>query len=119
MESILNSVKQMLGIDREFNAFDTEILIHINSVFSMLEQIFPLAPKGFFISSDATKWNEYISDKTWITFIKSYMYMKVRTMFDPPSGAVLTSFNDAIKEMEWRLSIADGIGDEADTGSES
>lgn len=118
MDSILNSIKKMLGIESDYTAFDTEIIVHINSVFATLEQICPLVPKSFSITDDSTVWSAYIQDKTWITFIKSYMYMKVRILFDPPSGAVLTAFNEAIKESEWRLSIADNLGGETDEENE-
>lgn len=118
MDSILNSIKKMLGIESDYTAFDTEIIVHINSVFATLEQICPLVPKSFSIADDSTSWSAYIQDKTWITFIKSYMYMKVRILFDPPAGAVLTAFNEAIKESEWRLSIADNLGGETDEEQE-
>ena len=108
--SILDSVKSMLGIPAEHTAFDQQLLIHINSVFSILDQI---GPGGYKVADASDTWEEYLEDKAFeIEDVKSYMYMKVRMLFDPPTtGAGIDAFKEMIKEYEWRLSVAtDPIG---------
>ena len=109
MPSILNSVKKMLGMPIEYGPFDGDIIVHINSVFANLAQM-GVGPKdGFSISDSSTTWDEFIGEKTLINNVKSFMYLKVRLMFDPPTiGAVLESYNNQIKELEYRLYTQEG-----------
>lgn len=107
MDSILTSIKKMLGITEDYTHFDTDIVIHINSVFSILTQLGVGPPEGFYIQDKTTIWYEYISDPNKIEMVKSYMYLKVRLLFDPPSSSsVIEAFNKQISEFEWRLNIA-------------
>ena len=104
-ESILNSIKKLLGLPYEFTPFDQDIIIHINSVFSTLAQM-GICPNtdGFEISDSSTKWSDFTQNNKLINGVKSYIYLKVRLMFDPPaSSAVMVSFNNQIKELEYRL----------------
>lgn len=102
--SILDSIKRMLGITSDYEPFDATLIVHINSVFSILHQL-GVGKKKFMISDSTATWDDYFSteDDLDIEEVKSYMYMKVRMMFDPPSGSVVTAFDDQIKEFEWRL----------------
>ena len=114
LESILTSIKKLLGITEEYPYFDEDLIIHINSVFAVLPQICPLCPKGFAISDKTATWQDYLEDEDRITFIKTYVYLKVRLLFDPPTGTVLDAMKQSIDELEWRLSIADNTEDEDD-----
>lgn len=104
MESILTSIKLLLGITEDYEAFDQQILAHINSVFMILTQLGVGPPEGFMIDSKVDTWNKFISDEKKIQLVKSYMYLKVKMLFDPPSSsAVIDSTNRMINEFEWRL----------------
>ena len=107
MDSILTSIKKMLGITEDYTHFDTDIVIHINSVFSILTQLGVGPPEGFYIQDNTRICYEYISDPNKIEMVKSYMYLKVRLLFDPPSSSsVIEAFNKQISEFEWRLNVA-------------
>lgn len=106
MESILTSIKKLLGITEEYTHFDADIIMHINSVFMVLHQLGVGPANGFFIEDDSTTWSEYLGDPTKLQLVKSYMYLKVRMLFDPPTGAVMNSMKEQINEFEWRLNVA-------------
>lgn len=107
MDSILTSVKKMLGIAADYKHFDTDIIIHINSVFMILHQLGVGPTEGFTIASDVETWDEFTSDDFTIESAKSYMYLKVGLLFDPPtSSAVMEAKNRMISELEWRLNAA-------------
>lgn len=108
-ESILTSIKKLLGITEDYSQFDADIIMHINSVFSTLMQI-GIGPKsGFAITGEQETWNDFIGDNKKQQSVISYVYLKVRLLFDPPSNSVLVSaINEQIKEFEWRLSITNG-----------
>lgn len=108
MDSILVSIKKLLGIDKEYNHFDADIIMHINSVFMVLTQLGVGPSGGFSISDDTPVWRDFIpeEDKNF-EGIKSYIFMKVKLIFDPPlSSAVIESMNRLISEFEWRLNVA-------------
>lgn len=125
MESILNSCKTMLGIDSEVKVFDEELIIHINSVFSILHQlgVGTQEKSQFKIVDDTLTWLDFISggDSDVIEMVKTFMYLKLRLVFDPPSNSfAITSFETQMKELEWRLcSEADPtkLIDDYDSGS--
>ena len=107
MESILTSVKKMLGIPEDYEHFDADIVMHINSVFMILTQLGVGPAEGFTIMDEDAIWSDFIQDKKTIESVKSYMYLKVRLLFDPPlSSAVLDSMNRLMSELEWRLNVA-------------
>ena len=109
MESILTSIKLLLGITEDYEAFDQQILAHINSVFMILTQLGVGPPDGFMITSKVDTWKEFISDEKKMQLVKSYMYLKVKMLFDPPSSsAVIDSTNRMINEFEWRLNSQAG-----------
>lgn len=108
-ESILISIKKLLGLDENYNPFDRDIIIHINSVFSILYQL-GVGPKehAFSISDSSTTWNQFITGKNNIESVKSYIYCKVRLMFDPPTaGSAMDAMKETIRELEWRLNVTD------------
>lgn len=106
MDSILTSIKKLLGIDESYTEFDADIIMHINSVFMILRQIGVGPKNGFSISDKTSVWSDYISDMSKLEMVKSYVYMKVRLLFDPPTNsALLESMKQLIQEAEWRLSV--------------
>lgn len=106
MESILTSVKKLLGITEEYEHFDSDIIMHINSVFMILTQLGVGPSEGFFITDKYATWDEFIPTGKSMESVKSYMYMKVKLLFDPPqSSAVMESMKNMISEFEWRLYI--------------
>ena len=112
MESILTSIKKLLGIQAEYTAFDQDLIIHINTAFAVLNQLNIGPPHGFAIEDDATTWDEYITSCN-LTMVRSYIYMKVRLMFDPPtSGILVESMKGMISELEWRLFLEGDKGGE-------
>lgn len=115
MDSILTSVKKLLGIAEGYTAFDTDIIIHINSVFMILNQLGVGPKKPFTIMDKSALWSDFIDENQNIEAVRSYVFMKVRLLFDPPQQAsVIESINNLIKEMEWRLNVAVDPGEEND-----
>lgn len=107
MTSILTSVKKMLGIAEEYDHFDSDIIMHINSVFAILTQLGVGPKEGFFIEDDTTSWSDFIQSNSLLNPVKSYMYLKVKLLFDPPiSSSVIESTNRLISELEWRINVA-------------
>lgn len=106
MESILTSVKKLLGIDDEYTHFDVDIIMHINSVFAVLTQLGVGPSEGFSITDSFATWEDFFQETPHMEMVKSYMYMKVRLMFDPPtSSSVLSAMERQIAELEWRLNF--------------
>lgn len=112
MESILSSIKKLLGIAEEYTHFDADIIMHINSVFSILTQLGVGPPNGFSITDKVAVWADFIQEEPKLEMIKSYMHLKVKLMFDPPiSSAVMEAMNHMISELEWRINVAVDPGD--------
>ena len=103
-ESILTSIKKLLGIPEDYEHYDADIIMHINSVFMILNQLGVGPSNGFSITDKTAVWSNFISDNDNLEAVKSYVYMKVRLLFDPPlSAAVMECMNRMIGELEWRL----------------
>ena len=106
-ESILTSIKKLLGITEKCDDFDTDIIILINSVFPILLQL-GVGPEDGFIIEDASKtWNDFLGDKMKkYALVKTFIYLKVKMVFDPPlSSSVIDSYNRTLSELEWRLNV--------------
>lgn len=107
MESILTSIKKMLGISEEYTHFDADLIIHINSVLAILTQIGVGPSEGFSIEDKVATWIDFVPADSRLEFVKSYIYMKVKLLFDPPlSSAVIESTNRMTSELEWRIQVA-------------
>jgi hypothetical protein len=105
VSSILDDVKHMLGLLPAEHAFDSDIINHINSVFSILNQIGVGPDEGFQITDNTTQWEVYIPSFR-LNSIKSYMFLRVKNYFDPPDGRfVIGSMDRQIQELEWRILI--------------
>lgn len=107
MDSILTSIKKLLGITAEYKQFDPDLIIHINSVFLILKQLGIGPEQGFSISGEYENWNQFLPEgSTNFEAVKSYMYIKVKLLFDPPtSSAVMEAMNRIASEYEWRLDV--------------
>jgi hypothetical protein len=104
MNSILTSIKKLLGITAEYDHFDPDIIMHINSALMALNQLGVGPSDGFSIEDDTATWQDFIGDVKNIEAVKTYVYLKVRIVFDPPtSGVVTDSMKEQIRELEWRL----------------
>lgn len=114
-ESILTSIKKLLGIPEDYTHFDSDIVMHINTVFFTLTQLGVGPSTGFSIEDSTTEWFEYLTDANKLQAVKSYMYMKVRLLFDPPtSSAAIESMNRLVSEYEWRLNVAVDPGESSE-----
>lgn len=99
---ILDDIKKQIGIVPEYDVFDDQLLMDINAAFATLHQLGVGPEEGFLVDKN-TKWSSYISTHR-LNFIKSYVSMKVRVMFDPPSSSfALDAIKKQIEEYEWRI----------------
>lgn len=106
MDSILTSVKKMLGIAEEYDHFDADLIMHINSVLTILGQLGVGPAEGFFIEDDEAEWTDFVPDMYNLQFIKTYVYQKVKLLFDPPqSASAIEALNRSISELEWRINV--------------
>lgn len=102
---ILEDIKQLLGIGPTDTNFDTELTMHINSVITILTQL-GVGPEEGFIITTSTKWADFIGERKDLEIIKSYIYLKVRLLFDPPQNSFLvTSIDKQCQEYEWRIEV--------------
>ena len=103
MDYILASIKKLLGIQPEYKAFDDDIIIHINTVFMVLNQLGVGPEEGFSIIHGYEKWSDYCTIQNE-NAVRTFVYLKVKLMFDPPtSSALMDSINNMLAELEWRL----------------
>ena len=106
-ESIFESIKALLGPDSVYDVFDQDILIHINTTLSVLTQLGVGPAEGFMVTGPDETWGEFISNDKTLNMVKTYVYMKVKMAFDPPvNSSVLSAYQEACKEYEWRLNVA-------------
>ena len=105
-DSIFNSVKKVVGLLGDDSSFDEDILLHINSVVSTLRQLGLSIPADFYVRDDVQTWSDLLGEFRDLDLVKSYMTMKVRLMFDPPSSSFgLKSMEEMVKEYEWRINV--------------
>lgn len=107
MESILDSIKKLLGISDEEHHFDSDIAMHINSVFAILNQLGVGKGTSFSILDNTAVWDDFIEEDTDFNNVKTYMYLKVKLLFDPPlNSSVMSAMERQISELEWRLNVS-------------
>lgn len=105
-DSILLSIKKLLGCEEDYDVFDQDIIMAINSALMVLNQIGVGPSSGFFITSEAETWSDFIGSAINIEGVKTYVYLKARLVFDPPTSSSLeASIKEQIKELEWRLNV--------------
>lgn len=106
MESILTTIKKMLGIAEEHKDFDPDIIAHINTEFMVLHQIGVGPSEVFKIEDDLALWTDFTEDIEQIEGVKQYIYIRVKAVFDPPTGAASDAHTRKSEELEWRLNFA-------------
>ena len=108
MDSMLTSVKKLLGIEENYEQFDTDLIIHINTVLSILSQLGVGPYGGFTITNKDATWNDFIGDSsTNLEAVKTYVYLKVYLLFDHTlSGPAAEAIKQSISELEWRLNVS-------------
>lgn len=107
LESILNSVKKMIGIDQDYTVFDVDIITHTNTAFSILHQLGVGPDEGFEVTDNTQTWTEFMGDDPRLNFVKSWVMLKVKMLFDPPqSSALIDSANRLLSELEWRINVS-------------
>ena len=106
MDSILTSIKKMLGLSASDESFDVDVIIGINTALAALTQIGVGPAEGFTIGDATATWSDFIGTNPKLDFIKSYVYLKVKLIFDPPqSSSVIESYNRSIGELEYRIFV--------------
>jgi hypothetical protein len=106
IDSVLTSTKKNLGIEEAYTHFDNDLIMHINSVLMILNQLGIGPTDGFGITDKNDVWSDIIGERKDLEAIKTYIYLKVRLVFDPPqTGYLVESINNQCKEFEWRLNI--------------
>lgn len=104
--SILISTKKILGIADDYKIFDLDIITHINATFSILNQLGVGPIEGFFIEDESSVWDDFVVPENQRHLVKTYIYLKVRILFDPPATSYLIeAANRQISEYEWRLNV--------------
>lgn len=108
-ESILTSVKKVLGIPEYYEHFDQDILLHLNSVMSILHQLGVGPENGFVVEDDSTTWSDLFDgdiDTNKMMYVKSYVCLRVRLLFDPPaSSGAIDAIERQMRELEWRITV--------------
>lgn len=106
-ESIFKTIKSLLGPEAEYDVFDPDILIFINGALATLTQLGIGPAEGFRITGETETWHDLLGDYKDLESVKTYIYMKVRLVFDPPSSSsVMSAYEEMCKEFEWRLNVA-------------
>lgn len=107
-ESILNSVKLSLGVPVEYEYFDQQIMLHLNTVMAILPQLGVGPKEGFYVQGEHTTWGEFLGEvdsPNLYLYVKSYVCLRVRLLFDPPSGSALDAMERQMRELEWRITV--------------
>lgn len=105
--SILNDVKKVLGIEPDYDVYDVDVLMHINSAFSTLSQLGVGPQQGFGVDDATAVWTDFLeTEHPEYRALKSYVYLRVKRLFDPPqTGYLDTAIKEQIQELEWRLNV--------------
>ena len=111
-DSILTTIKKLLGLTEDQKEFDTDIIIYINSTFSKLYRLGVGTTHVFSIQDEYAIWGDFIEDDARINDVKNYIYLKVKLIFDPPlSSSVLSAIERQIKELEWDLNVTSELNE--------
>lgn len=105
-ESVLNTIKKMLGLADDYDAFDTDIIVLINGALMVLSQLGVSSDSGVVITGSDEIWDDVVNDPMKLEASKTYVFLRVKTVFDPPaSGTVMDAYEQTMKELEWRLAV--------------
>ena len=106
-DSILMTIRKLVCGDPYADHFDTDLLVHINACFSILNQLGVGPEDGFVVTDDTQSWSSYIADNYILNMVKTYVTLKVKKIFDPPlTSSVLEAMDKEINQLEWRLNVA-------------
>jgi hypothetical protein len=106
VDSILDSVKKLMGIDPTYDAFDVDMIMHINAVLATLNQIGIGPTEGYAIEDASATWSDFLGTDPRLNDAKTYMYMKIKVLFDPPEQwHLMAAMKEQIVELEWRISV--------------
>lgn len=104
-ESILVSIKKLIGLAPEDTSFDIDLITHINSAIDVLRQL-GIEVEDFYIEDDSASWGDYLPSDKYLQKVKTYIYLKVRKWFDPPqNGTAMQALDSSIAELEWRINV--------------
>ena len=107
IESILDSTKKELGMDPEYRYYDPDIVLHINSILAILTQAGVGPEDGFRITDEKTTWTEFIGEANYLNFVKSFVSLRVKLLFDPPSNSsLIKAIETQAEEFLWRINVA-------------
>lgn len=101
-DSILGTIRKLIGGEENGDAFDKDLIVNINSSFNILQQLGVGPVEGFAIEDEDAKWSDFVGENRF-NLVREYLYLRARLIFDPPVGSVLTAIQEQIKEDEWRL----------------
>lgn len=105
-DSILISIKKLIGLEADDTSFDVDLIMHINSAIDVLRQLGVDKDSGFYVEDDSATWDEYLQSSEYFQLVKTYIYMKVRKWFDPPqNGTTMDALSSSIAELEWRINV--------------
>ena len=120
-DSILTSVKKVLGIPSYYDHFDRDILLHLNTVMSILNQLGVGPEEGFIVEDDSTTWSDLFDgdiDTNKMMYVKSYVCLRVRLLFDPPtSSGAIDAMERQMRELEWRITVTRDPRDNSEEGA--
>ncbi len=120
-DSILTSVKKVLGIPSDYEHFDRDILLHLNTVMSILNQLGVGPEEGFIVEDDSTLWSDLFDgdiDTNKMMYVKSYVCLRVRLLFDPPtSSGAIDAMERQMRELEWRITVTRDPRDDSEEGT--
>jgi len=120
-DSILTSVKKVLGIPSYYDHFDRDILLHLNTVMSILNQLGVGPEEGFIVEDDSTTWSDLFDgdiDTNKMMYVKSYVCLRVRLLFDPPtSSGAIDAMERQMRELEWRITVTRDPRDDSEEGT--
>lgn len=105
-DSILVTIKKMLGLEDAYTPFDTDVMIFINAALMNLTQLGVGSKEGYTISDYDTKWSDFLTNETKLGAVKTYVYLKVKMAFDPPTNSfVMDAMKQQAEEIGWRLNV--------------
>ena len=106
-DSILMTIRKLVCGNPYADHFDTDLLVHINACFSVLNQLGVGPENGFVVTDETQSWSSYIADNYRLNMVKTYVTLKVKKIFDPPlTSSVLEAMDKEISQLEWRLNVA-------------
>ena len=106
-DSILMTIRKLVCGNPYADHFDTDLLVHINACFSILNQLGVGPESGFVVTDETQSWSSYVADNRTLNMVKTYVTLKVKKIFDPPlTSSVLEAMDKEISQLEWRLNVA-------------